>query len=650
MHKPSQRMLLVLGLAVLGGLATSVGLAWLRASLSGMAWAGNDWIDYEGEAHGIVGEHPVPADGAYWVTEFRTTGGTDRLISWSAPRWADAPPLEEPLPRWSMANEPIPTKDDDWLFGVERAYGWPMRCLRVSWRLRAKGTADPGEAMHGGILIEEVDWGRTQFTGSITPDPSRIAIGDHRALPLIPIWGGLAANTLVFAVPWLVLAIVLALPGAFVRWRRRRRGRCVSCAYPRPGGAASGPERCPECGLEYANRLPPWGRVSLGLFALLVIGAWAAALGFGVWRALELVPMPPMHRAVLENDAEAIRQRAARGLPIDDQPPRGFYAVGYLLSSSDRPLAWAATLGHEDAVAALIEAGADLSADGNRALNQAAQHGQAGVCRLLLEAGADSSLARRNGTDAFDHALRSRDPHTIEVFLGFVPADDRRRLIAAVHLDPASLRGVLESTRWGYQEREGAMVAAARSARIESMEIMIADGFDVGACQQPLLLEAVESGSIEAVRLLVEAGAPANIRHSYSGQTPLSVAVELGDVEMVDLVLTAGANVRELVGLNETVLHIAARTAPIEVLDRLLAAGAAVDARPTHGTTPLMEAVKFRRLDVIERLLQGGAGVYVKDLGGRTALDHARGYENDYEKVRPAPPEIIAALEAATER
>jgi hypothetical protein len=62
-------------------------------------------------------------------------------------------------------------------------------------------------------------------------------------LPIAPIWSGLAINTLFYGtIAW----VLLFLPGTVRRWRRRRVGRCVQCAYDRAGLAAGAP--CPECG------------------------------------------------------------------------------------------------------------------------------------------------------------------------------------------------------------------------------------------------------------------------------------------------------------------------------------------------------------------------------------------------------------------
>ena len=70
--------------------------------------------------------------------------------------------------------------------------------------------------------------------------------GLPRALPLRPIPGGFAVNTLFYAaVLWLLI------PGPFVlrRFMRVRRGLCPACAYPRGES-----DVCSECGKALPGR------------------------------------------------------------------------------------------------------------------------------------------------------------------------------------------------------------------------------------------------------------------------------------------------------------------------------------------------------------------------------------------------------------
>ncbi|MEQ8317101.1 MAG: ankyrin repeat domain-containing protein [Phycisphaerales bacterium] len=641
------RTLLVLGLALAGGLSASVGIAWLRASLWGMGWRGNDWVSYHGSDTGIVGGYPVSPLGAFSVTELRTTASTDRIVRWVEPRWASDPPYERPLPDWSIVHDGPPDEMDR-PYAVERAYGWPLRCVRVSWGFCQEDASFPGEAMRGGVLIEEVMWGKTSVHGSVQPDLNRIRIEERRALPLVPIWSGLAANAVVLSTPWLVLVVLLATPGTFVRWRRRRRGRCVACDYPCPEGAVVEPDRCPECGLAYGTHVPAWGWRSLTLLVLLVGASWATTLGFGIWRAVEREPLPATHLAAVEDDGEAIRRQAALGLPIDEELTRGVWTIGYLLSQG-RPLAWAATRGSTDAVSALIEAGADVDADRGLALQRAAQRGHADACRLLLRAGADPRLEARNRGSALSYALGSGDARTIATFVELAQPSDEWLLAAYVHTSQDMLESHLGSREWSDDQLESAVLGAAKSGRVESLRTLLAHGALPDSWEH-LLLAAVESGSAEAVAVLVDAGASTTNDASRAPTwTSLAAAVQRGDATMVELVLQAGGDPGAFGYPGETAMHVAARTAPIEVVDLLISTGTPLNQAPRSAGTPLMCAVEYRRLDVIERLLGAGADPAVRNAQGRTALEIARGYETEYVTVRPAPPEIIRALEEAME-
>lgn len=66
-----------------------------------------------------------------------------------------------------------------------------------------------------------------------------------RVIPLAPIWLGFTVDALFYGAAWGVLLALVVGPGALRRALRRRRGRCLRCAYDLrgiPEGA------CPECG------------------------------------------------------------------------------------------------------------------------------------------------------------------------------------------------------------------------------------------------------------------------------------------------------------------------------------------------------------------------------------------------------------------
>ena len=119
---------------------------------------------------------------------------------------------------------------------VHRA-GWPLRTLkwearfdRQEFRVRPRDTLAAYWLRDG---IEPPPWLPTSDGAT------------WRRLPVRPLPAGLAANTALFAAAsW---AFVFG-PGKLRRWRRRRRGWCERCAYPRGVSDA-----CTECGAT----LPP---------------------------------------------------------------------------------------------------------------------------------------------------------------------------------------------------------------------------------------------------------------------------------------------------------------------------------------------------------------------------------------------------------
>src|SRR6185369_3138761 len=74
--------------------------------------------------------------------------------------------------------------------------------------------------------------GSVQGGYPIRGTPSAVGQAGFRALPLRPVWAGLAADALVFAAAWFALLVGV---GAARRARRRRRGLCEACGYDRRG-------------------------------------------------------------------------------------------------------------------------------------------------------------------------------------------------------------------------------------------------------------------------------------------------------------------------------------------------------------------------------------------------------------------------------
>lgn len=140
---------------------------------------------------------------------------------------------------------------------------------------------------------------------------------------------------------------------------------------------------------------------------------------------------------------------------------------------------------------------------------------------------------------------------------------------------------------------------------------------------EELLMLAASKGHTDTIRLLLERGANVNPAHSYE-VTPLIRAVQNDRVEAVRVLLNAGADVRQLPYNGEVALmHV--RSAAV---GRLLlehgadanAPGSASSAYSGHNRTPLMEACYRKDEELIPLLLAWGADVHARDEHGVTAL------------------------------
>ena len=151
---------------------------------------------------------------------------------------------------------------------------------------------------------------------------------------------------------------------------------------------------------------------------------------------------------------------------------------------------------------------------------------------------------------------------------------------------------------YNYSSLDGAVGAlqldSAREApeAIDAVVLLLRYGADVSRWDEPPtttpLLTAVKDNQIEAVRLLLAAGADPNI-DNYVGESPLRLCVEDGRIEMARLLLCCGAakTIDESggdAGLNA--LGMAVTRLNLEMVKLLLAHGADPTVRCADRVTP----------------------------------------------------------------
>jgi truncated hemoglobin YjbI len=146
----------------------------------------------------------------------------------------------------------------------------------------------------------------------------------------------------------------------------------------------------------------------------------------------------------------------------------------------------------------------------------------------------------------------------------------------------------------------------------------------LGLRGQTLLHEAALAGEAELAAVLIRSGADPDAKEA-EGHTPLYRAAT-GDVARVLLAAGAAADIASG-PTRGTPLHQAARRGYVSVATALLDHGATMDARDAKGQTPLRRAVNCRKFQVVRLLIRRGADPHAADHRGVTPLDVARTVE-----------------------
>lgn len=338
--------------------------------------------------------------------------------------------------------------------------------------------------------------------------------------------------------------------------------------------------------------------------------------------------------AVKRNDAAAVRTAITSGTPVTGVAPDGSTA-----------LHWAVHLDNHEVVQMLLAAGAKADATtrhGVTPLALAAQNGNATIVDALLKAGAPAGAAPEGGEPAIAIAARTGKPEVIELLLAHGASPNVRNarnqtplmFAASQNLAPAVRALIAGGAEVNARTTDGQPPVAAAPQRADL-------GGSPTTGPQPTgftpLLWAVRAGAIDAVRVLLDAGADVNDTVS-DGQSALVIAAANAHWELADLLLDKGADPNHA-GAGWNALHQAVRirrpntgfgtpgpiptgtVESLEVIKKMLAKGVEVNARMTTdgmkdgqrnrfirtGATAFMLAAKNTDTIVMRLLLDHGA-------------------------------------------
>ncbi len=194
---------------------------------------------------------------------------------------------------------------------------------------------------------------------------------------------------------------------------------------------------------------------------------------------------------------------------------------------------------------------------------------------------------------------------------------------SAMHLPLAKAKKGLN------KERQDWLMKAAAKNDIWAIRESLAAGADVNAVESgwtPLVTATVR-GNVDAVEMLLKAGANPNLEDIYP-QIPLYYAAREGHMRIMQMLLNAGADVnghREslITPLYGAVVFSGTAKGGIERVKVLLAAGARVNWRNQDGETPLFFAARHGDPEVVQLLIAAGADINAKNSQGTSVLKEA---------------------------
>ncbi|EFY86458.1 hypothetical protein J3458_009526 [Metarhizium acridum] len=251
-----------------------------------------------------------------------------------------------------------------------------------------------------------------------------------------------------------------------------------------------------------------------------------------------------------------------------------------------------------DGVRFLLDHGASpnsSSISGRRVLVQAVRQSNPALVDLLIEYGAEVNTPDMTGSSILAVAADKEDLHMVRTLLD-----------NGADVDGTTVCGV------------SVLVDAIARRRLDLARVLLdygADGNMDDVLGRPIILTVVKNPGIrpgdkvDLVRRLLEKGASPNVKDTAWGTPALCFALESGTPDLVRLLLEHGADTDVVTSAGEPPLMCAVDKGKMAEARMLLEHGADADGANRQGKTPLMQAVVRQDVQLIKLLLEHGANV-----------------------------------------